>query len=424
MKLRNYQSAAVQKLIENKKFILADDMGLGKTATAINTVASLSAYPCLVVCPASVKYNWAREIYNWTGDSSIVLGGRTVYPVCASNFYIINYDVLDAWADRLQEIGFKYVVFDECHYIRNYNKRTRASVSIARKCDRVALLSGTPVINGSQDLYSYFKIVAPAMFKNKDEFCYKFCRQRLNPWTHRLEYYGSKNDAELNKILHQFILRRRKEDVLDELPAKNRIPIYVDCKSKEYAINFDDEGNVEMQLSRVMSALAADKLPFVYQFVDDFISTGNKILIGVRHIKIADALILHFGNRAVLINGSVSPAARQVAVDRFNNDKTCQVLVGNLQAAGEGINLQKNCSTVAFVELPFTASNLLQFEDRVYRLGQTSNVNIYFFVAENTVDEVLKNILVTKANRVDKIVEDSKSDTLRDLVSILKGSRV
>lgn len=423
MNLRQYQRKAVDLLKSNARYILADDMGLGKTVTAITSIVETDSFPCLVVCPASVKYNWAREIEAWTGLQCEVLEGKHSHPLSSTKFVVINYDILSDWEPFFGRKIFSSVVFDECHYLRNYNKRSRAAVSIAKGCERVLLLSGTPVVNGAQDLYTYFKMIAPSLFKNKSTYCDTFCKKRLNPWTRTIEYYGSKNDDKLNSILQHYMLRRRKEDVLDELPEKNRIPVYVRCDDKKYKFDFSDESTLTDQLSSVLYSLAKDKLPYVYQFVDDFIETGRKILIGCHHVKIASELMSHFGKRAVLINGAVSSGDRQRAVDRFNNDPSCQVLVGNLQAAGEGINLQKACSAVAFVELPFTAATLLQFEDRVYRLGQKNNVSVYFFVASKTVDELLKNILISKISRINKIVEDSKSDTLRDLVYLLKGKR-
>lgn len=421
MKLRRYQRDAVEVLKSNARYILADDMGLGKTATAITTIAETASFPCLVVCPASVKYNWAREIETWTGLQCEVLDGKRPHPLSSAEFVVINYDILSDWQSLFRRKTFSAVVFDECHYLRNYNKRSRAAVVVAKGCKRVLLLSGTPVVNGAQDLYTYFKMVSPTLFKNKVEFCETFCKKRRNPWTRTIEYYGSKNDDKLNSLLQHYMLRRRKEDVLVELPEKNRIPLYVKCPDKKYSFDFSDEDSLQEQLSTVLYSLAKDKLPYVYQFVDDFIESGRKILVGCHHTKIASALMSHFGKRAVLINGEVSSADRQRAVDRFNNDPGCRVLVGNLQAAGEGINLQKACSAVAFVELPFTAATLLQFEDRVYRLGQRDNVDVYFFVASKTVDELLKNILISKISRINKIVEDSKSATLRDLVCLLKG---
>ena len=237
----NHQKEAVQKLVENKKFILADDMGLGKTTSTIIAALETGAKKILIICPATLKINWKREIENYSDRSIFISEGKTFST--EHDFVIINYDIIKNFHDTKKKdesqviaANFDLVVVDEAHYIKNPTaQRTKLINDIAKGVDRLWLLSGTPMTSRPIDYYNLLNLVDSPTARNWMAYAIRYCQgYQFNAGGRKIwNVTGASNLEELRDRTSGTILRRLKEDVLD-LPDKIITPVYLRLKSKNY----------------------------------------------------------------------------------------------------------------------------------------------------------------------------------------------
>lgn len=442
--LMPFQKAGVEYAVNAKRCFIADEMGLGKTIQALATIHSLNAYPVLVVCPASVKINWKREVQKWLPQTKTVevLKGRNKRRIRA-DIVIINYDILEAWVDKLN--GFRSVIYDESHYCKNPKaKRTRAAIQIADRIDGPVLcLTGTPILNNPSELTAQLRILGRIK-----EFggAMKF----------RERFQGTKHLNELNsKLRASMYVRRRKIDVLTELPPKRWSDVIVEptgeslrkykeaekdlisflanqAKEKAYKEGATTAEAFESALIASMKAQAAEQLVAVntlkklaaeskysatVEWINNFLATGNKLIVFTWHKSIADRIVNHYG--ALKLTGDTTTEQRAINVDKFQNDPNCQLFVSTMKAGGVGITLTAS-SDVLFIEQGWTPADMDQAADRAHRIGQHDSVTAWTMIAEGTIDEDIKELINYKRGLVDastegKMIED-KQNVLTDLL--------
>lgn len=432
MKPYPYQRQGV-KLIEyfNGRALLADEMGLGKTLQALkyHRRNHKETVPAVVVCPATLKWNWEREALNAIGCRAEVLEGRQ--PRWSRldvkhKLIVVNYDILPYWLDWFEELGPRAAFIDECQYIKNRSaQRTKAVKHLCRMCDHVVMMSGTPLLNSPSELFPALNILLPDVFPSFLPFAMDFCKPRR---VHgRWDYGGAKNLDELHDLLDETcMIRRLKKDVLHQLPDKVRdvIPIQLDRKdAKEYAFaekNFirwvaTTKGKGKANKARRAQAvvkvgylkrLAAElKMKLIIQWIDDFLadSDGKLVVFGVHH-KVLQPLAERYKSKCVVVDGSVTGKKRQHAVDKFQSKASVRLFIGNLQAAGVGLTLTA-ASSVAFVELGWKPGEHTQGEDRIHRIGQTNAAMIYYLVARNTIEEDLCEIIQRKQRVIEQTLD-------------------
>lgn len=415
--LRPFQAAGVKYAVGAKRVMIADEMGLGKTIQALATVKALDAFPVLVVCPASLKLNWAREARKWLPTKAVsIINGKT--PNYKADVVILNYDILGKHTEALRAVGFKALVADESHYAKNYKaKRTKALKELAKGVPVKLLLTGTPVLNRPVELVSQLEVLG----RLNDlggfwPFMERYCGGKAEM------YQGANNLTELNEKLRACCyIRREKADVLTELPPKQRSVVPIELSNrKEYEVAqrnviawlkqtvADAQGpeagaeaakraSMAAQLVEieVLKQLAVKgKLDGVVEWVKDFLESGSKLVLWAHHRETIDALAAAFPGAATL-RGDDAIEARQKAVDRFQTDAACNLFIGSMKAGGIGITLTA-ASNVAFVELGWTPADHDQAEDRVHRIGQTDSVNAWYLLAPNTIDDDIQELLDAK----------------------------
>jgi SWI/SNF-related matrix-associated actin-dependent regulator of chromatin subfamily A-like protein 1 len=467
-KLYPFQEQGVRQLIKWRgRALIGDDMGLGKTVQALTWLRlNPKAFPAVILVPASLKLNWKKEAEKWLETSDIeVLSGTKDYPLSAK-LIIINYDILSAWLDTLLMYGVKTVVLDEAHYIKNSAAlRTKAAKRLAKGCQHVIAMSGTAVVNRPIEIFNAIALVHPGLMPSRWKFAHRYCGAKHNGFG--WDFSGASNIEELHQFLKEHIMiRRRKIDVLTELPDKTYTTIPLEINNRyEYQQAEDDfisyvrgttmvqlikmedelrktldyvdgdilskEALVQQKINRIEGAETLVKiealkqlavegiLSQVFDWIDDFIESGEKLIVFAVHRKVIDALMQRYGKKAVKVEGSVSITARQVAVESFQNDKKIQLFIGNIKAAGVGLTLTA-ASNVAFIEYPWAPGDMEQAEDRAHRIGQKNNVQIHRFVAVNTVVEKIIALIDEKKKVVqavlDGIVDTSNSGVLKDLL--------
>jgi SWI/SNF-related matrix-associated actin-dependent regulator 1 of chromatin subfamily A len=438
-----HQKIAIEKLAGSKRFILADDMGLGKTTSTIIAALETGSKKVLIVCPASLKINWQREIENYSDRPVFIAEGKKFST--EHDFVIINYDILKNFHDSdpkkkdeslLLQSGFDLVILDEAHMISNVQaQRTKIINSFAKKVSRVWLLTGTPMTSRPMNYYNLLNIIESPVAQNWKAYAIRYCQGfqftagKRKVWN----VMGASNLEELRDRTSKQILRRLKEDVLD-LPDKIITPVYLRLKSKEYEDlmgeyydwydkNPDESSSLTVQFSKLMKVrkvIANEKTKQTIDFAENILEQGKKVIIFTNFTDTLQTIYQHFGKQAVYLDGSCSNSVRQQAVDSFQNDDKTRVFVGNLKAAGVGLTLT-SAEVVIMNDLSFVPAEHAQAEDRAYRYGQKSNVLVYYPLFENTIEGAIYDILNRKKQIIRTVMGDEQPENTGDVVEeILK----
>ena len=422
-----HQKEAIQKLVENKKFILADDMGLGKTTSTIIAALETGAKKILIVCPASLKINWQREIANYSDKSVFISEGKNFST--EHDFVIINYDIIKNFHDakkkkesKILDANFDLVVVDEAHYIKNgAAQRTKLINDIANKVERLWLLTGTPMTSRPMDYFNLLSLVDSPVAKNWMAYAIRYCSgYQFNVGGRKVwNVTGASNLEELRDRTSGLILRRLKENVLD-LPDKIITPVYLRLKSKEYEevmgeyYNWYDKNPEESKsltvqfskLTKVRQIIADEKISQTIELAENIVEQGKKVIIFCNFTDSLNKICEHFGKAAVKVDGSMSKPERQNSVDGFQDNEKIRVFVGNIKAAGVGLTLTAG-EAVIMNDLSFLPSDHAQSEDRAYRYGQKNNVLVYYPIFENTIEGIIYDILNNKKQVIATVMGDN-----------------
>lgn len=422
--------------------LLADDMGLGKTLEVLWCLRRQKVrkmFPALVVCPANVKYGWEHMALEHTNLRAQVLEGRTptnggLVTAQRPKLTVINPDILPSWLSHLREVGYRTLILDECQYFGNpAAKRTKAAIDLSRNVASVMALSGTPLLNNPGELWPSLYMVRPDRFRSLFAFAEEFCRPKreFGRWT----YKGARNLDRLHALLRRTcMVRRLKEDVLDDLPDKVRVVVPMDLSDRfEYnhaATDFvgwlrkhyrDNRGRVQraaraIAVTRVgyLVRLAAKlKARSVVEWANRFLEerpTDKLVLFGV-HRKMLRVLERRVHAKHVTVDGSVVGRRRKLAVDQFRKDPATRLFIGNVRAAGVGVDgLQEACQNLAFAELWWVPGVHTQAEDRIYRIGQRGVAWINYLVAGGTIEEHLCRIIQEKQRTIHATLDGADYD--------------
>ena len=437
-----HQSEGVKFLAKHGRAILADDMGLGKTRQAI--VALQESAPTgviLVICPASLKLNWAREIRMVDPHAEVEVIGVKGYESDTPRWVIVNYDLLARNAEKLRPISWAGVVIDEAHFIKNASQRTSQVLKIIGVADNkrespmgprmVFLLTGTPMPNRPRDLFNLLRAVGHPSARSFLSFAKRYCGAYRSDYGWVTE--GASNIPELNLLLKEVMLRRKKDDVLD-LPPKIRswVPVQIDAASawKSYSdfltwfsqsdASRPNDTEFLSRITKLRVALHKAKHAACAERVRDVIATGQKVIV---FTSFSEGITRHkktLGDQAVTITGSDTAKQRMAAMDAFQDNPQVKVALCNLIAGGVGLNMTA-ATHVIFQDLDWVPANHLQAEDRCYRIGQTRQVTVEYLLADGTLDGYIAQLLETKLKLVQAVEADEVPDAsvLKDLQAML-----
>jgi superfamily II DNA or RNA helicase len=430
--LKPFQRAGVSYLLAQRRAFLADEQGLGKTIEALAAIEADGAYPAVIVCPASLKLVWLRELEHWLPRRSVrvlagtafgaprVSGGRVFGAPAppgspgAADVTVVNYDIVSARLPELRALGPRALVLDESHYCKNIRaKRTQAVAQLAAGVPRdglVLALTGTPVINHPRELIPQLRILGRLG---------EFCSGGQFDWRFR----GP--DAHLRLHWHlraRCFVRRLKADVLPQLPPKTRavVPVELDNEPEYRLAERDVIAWLQSQPlhlreldAKVAAALRAErlvrlnalkllaargKLRCALAWIHDFLSSGERLVVFARHREIQRAVCARFP-AALHILGEDTPRVRDASLRAFQApdgaDSHNQLIVCSMEVAGQGLTLTRS-SNVAFLELDWTPAKHDQAEDRCHRIGQRDAVNASYLLAAGTIDETIATLLERK----------------------------
>lgn len=447
-KLLPFQRDGVRFALQHGgRILLADEMGLGKTIQAIAmTTCFRDVWPVLILTPSSLRLHWAAMIQQWLNipPSEIVvvlsqLGGsnRSGFTIVSSNtkrnipldglFNIISYDVVLKLQNILMSSNFKIVIADESHFLKNAQaKRTAATLPIIKKAQYALLLSGTPALSRPIELFKQLEALYPDVYKNVHEYGNRYCKGGVFGI-----YQGASNHEELHNLMKAtMMIRRLKKDVLAQLPVKRRQQVFLDvaekdmkqinalfrelevvkgkikaCKSEEevQSLKFTEKNLI----NKIYTDSAEAKIPAVLDYLETVIEAGCKFLIFAHHQPMLDAihqLFLKKKVHCIRIDGGTPPASRQALVTEFQEKDDVKAAVLSMKAGGVGLTLTA-ASTVIFAELSWTPGDLIQAEDRAHRIGQVSSVNVYYLLANDTVDDIIWDVVRSKLENLGQVLD-------------------
>lgn len=403
--------------------------------TTSATIASLEsgAKKILIVCPASLKINWKREIENYTDRRILIVEGRKWGSTF--DFYIINYDIIKNYhtTDKSEDSEdykllvnekFDLAIVDEAHYISNTTaNRTRLLNDVLDTIPKVWLLTGTPMTSRPINYFNLLKIVDSPLTLNWQSYVKRYCKGfQFKVGTRKRKVWntsGASNLDELRERTKNVVLRRLKTDILD-LPEKIITPIFIELNSKMYDEELEDfvrisndkkeDETITITLNRLMKVrqlISYEKIPYTCELIDKCIEQGKKVIVLTNFTMTLDMIHEKYKKTSVVLDGRMNKDRKQESVDRFQNDDKIKVFIGNIKAAGVGITLTAG-EVVIMNDLSFVPADHSQGEDRAYRYGQKNSVLVYYPVFENTIEKTIYNILQKKKNIIDQVMGDGE----------------
>ena len=430
-----YQEIAVAFLEERDKTsrgaLVGDQPGLGKTIEALSWLSLSPKRPVLVITQASIKRNWYREIEKWLPNSTIQILNQGKDTIDSdADFVIINYDLI--WRKGIEEQllkrKFPVVIYDEVTSIKEPSaKRTKTAKKLGRRAEFNIGLSGTPILNRPIEFYNILNLIDPKQFTSHFKFGMRYCNGFHNGFGY--VFKGSSHINELREQIKPLMIRRLKEDVLTELPAKSRRTIYIDMPGKYYQEYIAAENNLvetlqglpsgkvsqEYEDSRmwVLSKLnylrhivGLSKAEEAEEIIKNFVDAGEKLVVFAHHHDVMDLMDEYLTKdkvNHVKVDGRTELTNRQTAIDTFQNDPKCMVFLAST-AMGMGVTLTA-ASNALFVERQWTPGIEEQMEDRLHRIGQTNGVLIHYMQVEHSLDEKMDRLVENKRAVLNEVLD-------------------
>lgn len=433
-KLMQFQWEGVDFALQRGgRCLIGDDMGLGKTLQAIAVARVYRRdWPLLIVCPSSLRLNWKDEILKWLGedvdeDEILVVMKGSDCDRRLSLINIVSYELVQK-IPMAQVSKCKFVVCDESHYLKSMNsKRTKFLVPVIRKARRALLLSGTPALSRPVELFSQLNALEQNVFPKYGEFTERYCNAHHSRWG--WDVSGSSNLEELHTLMRgTCLIRRKKDDVLTQLPPKQRQVIWVEVKpSLQREIQRAqkelqeveamashagaDQDNTTLQNAvraasqKLYKLSGAGKLDAVQDYIKDLVAGDVKLIVFAHHREILDALSTFSKDKLkvpyIRIDGDTPQTDRQGLCSEFQTNAQCRVAVLSITAAGVGLTLTA-ASVVVFAELYWNPGSLLQAEDRAHRIGQRDCVLVKYILGRDTHDQSIWRTVKNKLTVVGK----------------------
>lgn len=430
-----YQQEGILFGLNHKKILIGDEPGLGKTLQSIGIIDTAMAYPCLVICPSSLKINWQREFEKFTDKTALILDNATkatwgyllsigMYQVAIVNYESLRkffvWDIKAKKEFKLKDVVFnpaikvfKSIIIDESHRVKDPTAQQTIftkGLSVGKKFS--ILLSGTPVVNRPEDLITQLSIMERlSEFGGRTKFVADFC---TDPKDKNAEPAVPLTVLS-EKLYQSCMIRREKTKVLPQLPDKQRVDLYIDINNRaeyataekdlaaylqEYTECTDWEIRRKMRMEALVKfmtlrALATKgKVTQAIDFIKTFLDSQQKLIVFCALHQIVDELKKAFPG-AVSVTGRENAAIKQAAVDAFQNKDETNLIICSIKAAGVGLTLTA-ASNVAFIELPWTYADCCQCEDRAHRIGQKDNVTCYYLLGHATIDHTIYTLIHRK----------------------------
>jgi len=453
---RLYQLQCLKYNIDKKNIIIGDDVGIGKTFEAIMYTEVFNLFPCLVIVPASVKYNWAekwREIVKEKRSISVIESRKN--NDWNADVIIINYDIIGKKKGtgatvrfpELVEKEWKNIIADEAHFLKSSkSQRTKAAFKIMKTDASIQLLTGTATMNRPIELWNLLRLVKNEknIADNWKVFSQRYCGGYQSNFGWKTD--GATKTIELNrKMRESCYIRREKSDVLKELPKVTKQIIWSKITNKKDYLFAEDnfiefitqnkgeesadkarEAEVLVALSTMRKLSIEGKIKYIEQYLKDWKESGSQKLI-VFGIHKDELTHLAQKFKSKLISGGVSSKKKQEIVNEFKNNDDLFLFL-NIQSGGTGIDgLQESCSNILFTELPWRPSDLEQAIGRLDRSGQKLPVTVTFLLSKDTIDIDMWDMLSEKELVIEAVNKGidikNSSSSMKNMIKLIKNRK-
>lgn len=450
-KLGGFQQEGVAYLHNNAPTLLADDMGLGKTVQALGWIAMINLYPGLIVVPTSVRIQWAAQIRKFITPQTMegqidlfgadpkkmvhIIKGLKPYDLPKAQFYIIHYGLLRGWKQYLPSFDFEFVVFDEIQELRHDGTDKYAAASIlGQSTENVIGLSGTPIYNYGDEIRNVMNIIDYQCLGDKESFSREWCAGGKVVQKPKMLYEHLKREG--------LMLRRTKDDVLQELPAKRRIVQEIDSDHGAFsnamkevihligehdaAEDHFERGRLKRKIGEeVRRATGIAKAPYVAEFVKMLLDAGESVVLYGYHHAVYEIWREKLQKYdPVFVTGHETTAQKEAAKEAFIKGRS-KVIIISLRAAAGIDGLQHRASVVVNGELDWSPGIHSQCEDRLHRIGQLAQVIIYYLVCSEGSDEQMMEALGLKTSQFIGIMGgEAETEEERELSQVEVGKHL
>ncbi|MHC4618509.1 MAG: DEAD/DEAH box helicase [Planctomycetota bacterium] len=461
-----YQKAAIEYARKRRRVLFADEMGLGKTIEVLGFANYINARSLLIVCPASLKELWRHEVRRWLLSKLSIHVVYDTNTITKSDILIVNYErfAIDGSAELIEHISSRLwdlVIFDEAHKLKNPKaKRTiailgepnKGNTGIVKPESRVAMLTGTPMMNRPREMFGLLQALDPETFSNQWNFQQRYCgAKKKKIWgkdengkaeeKEVWDFDGASNLEELQAIMRdKFMIRRLKKHVMRELPAKvrqliairgtcfdevlnemqtamefapNMVKLRVEVMQAELAGRSEDYMKAVAKLHTAQSHIAFHKLsehrhklallkvPYAVSHINELLDGGvKKLIVFAHHRAVLEGIAESYKDTSVVLHGQIPPEQRMDLVKRFQEDPKIKLFIGSIQASGTGITLTAAHHEL-FVEADWVPSNLLQAEDRAHRVGQLNSVLVQHLVVDRSLEVYMLQRVIQKMRTIE-----------------------
>lgn len=440
VELYPFQVESVDYALNTRRCFVADEMGLGKSITALTCLEAENAYPAVIVCPASLRGNWMREIKKFLPHRSAQIICGNPYALDLDSYlaetaiFVINYDILDNWVDSLIEFGLEAAIFDESHYIKNpSSKRSHAAKILGESLTEtygplVLCLTGTPINNRPAELIPQLRAMGQLESISPSQIDFK------------MKYGKGENLIELNERLRSTcFIRHERTDVTDLAPTR-RIAVSLSLNGAldqyrrvehdlidwlrihkgEIAAESATRAAGIVRLNTLRRLVSVAKLGATIEWINNFIDSNpkRKLVVFAHHTALQNELAGHYGS--LFIGGGQTQNQIEATKKLFQEDPDERIIICSLSAAREGHTLTA-ASDVLFVEEPWTPAAFDQAADRCNRIGQTQDVTAWSLLAEETVDWKIHDIIERKRVMFSEAIIGTTYDTESAQLMVLQS---
>lgn len=440
--------------------LFAMPMGSGKSISAITYIMETKSFPAVIVCPASLKYNWAQEFHKHYDKVAIILEGTDPKKFgsltrSGDKVFIVNYDILKTdWTNILKLLQPEIIVLDEAHLVKTPSTiRTKACAQLAYQAPKFIALTGTPITQTPMDMYNILNMMFKGHICSRWQFQNRYTKYHKTRFG--LKYDGPKNTVELHTFLtNRCMVRYKQEEILPDLPPYTRQTVFLELTAeqrKEYEKLQEDfcrwmvekfpdrriptgDAQLMAQFGYAKRRVAEFKIPAILEHINLFLdSTDEKLIVFGLHKRILQAIWdvyskLNTANSPFIVglDGSTSSVQRHEAVFNFNENPHTRIFLGQMQAAGVGLNLQKACRTSLFAEIDFSPHIHEQSEARNRRIGTVADhVHYTYLIYRDTIEERVMEMLFKKSQTSVRVIDGQEGmdadnasfNLVRDLVA-------
>lgn len=466
IKLFPHQVIAVLFLEKVRSALLAHEMGLGKTVESITYVELQNFNKVFVITPNSLKFNYYDEVEKFTNSKAHIIGWKkNIYSIEESKYIITNYDYFNPSLKdekRRAKMDEKFkalnlgkidcMVLDECQKINNTKSNTYLNIKrlfkkdiFVNKQESRIYMSGTPIGNRSEEMFSVLNSISPLEFPTKEFFYEYYCGMTYNHSPEEGEYQGWKKDftktklEELYNKIAPYVHRKRKQEVLKDLPEITYQKVLLELDHKQEKVYTAIEKNIvgEFLEEKITNPLAKmvklrqftseAKLSAVCDLIDSLLYQGEKVVIIDEFKSVLNKLKEKYGDKAALHTGDVSIEERKDIIKDFQSeDGQYKIFLASIQTANYGLTLTA-ASNMIIITLPYSVSKYDQVSSRCHRISQKNAVNLYVIIFEYTIDELVYSTIESKRYEIDQVI-DGKQNTMEieesvvsDVISAIKN---